>query len=304
MNSRTRIFCLALVAALSLVFYPPATLQAQDGAAAPDKGVAAEKAVVAPAPQAESETAYVAPHKALYAFKLVKIDSGNQLSNIAGQMFFELRDSCDAWTTDHRFDLQYDYAERPSADITSEFNTWESKDGATFHFSYKRMANEKIMKELRGTVAQEKNGKTSVSYHTPKDLAIELPDHTYFPVGHTLEVARNALAGSKFFNATVFDGSDEKGASLANVFIGKPVNAVAELDPDPALDIDLLNGRAWRVRLAFFDAKGKEPEPEYEMTAILHQNGVISDVVIDYPAFTIHQELTAIEALPLAEGCE
>lgn len=299
MKSLARITVIALLASLSLVFYLSGEPHAED-----QKAVAkAEEAVAITAPAPESDVAYIAPHKALYSFKLVKIDSGNQLSNIAGQMFFELQDGCDAWTTDHRFDLQYDYAERPSSDMTSEFNTWEGKDGADFHFSYMRKANEKVLKELRGDVHQDKNGKTRVDYHTPNDLKIDLPDNTFFPVGHTLEVVRHAMAGDKFFTATVFDGSDEEGASLANVFIGKPVNAVAELEPNPAYDMDLLNGRAWRVRLAFFKTDSQDAEPQYEMTAILHQNGVISDVVIDYPTFTIHQALSAIEELPLAEGC-
>jgi len=56
--------------------------------------------------------------------------------------------------------------------------------------------------------------------------------------------------------------------------------------------------------MAFFNMQKKESEPLYEMTAILHQNGVISDVIIEYPTFTIHQQLTAIEALPVAEGCK
>lgn len=308
MKAFTRISCIGLAAAGLLLVYAAGQPRAEDTAApakAEQTQTAApmEKAVATAAPAVTGEDVYVVPHKALYAFNLVKIDSGNQLSNINGQMFFELQDGCDAWTTDHRFDLQYDYAERPSADITSEFNTWEGKDGKTFHFGYMRKANDKVIKELRGTVEQDDSGKTDVTYHTPEDLELDLPDNTFFPVAHTIEVARQAMAGKKFFTSHVFDGSDDEGASLATAFIGKPVNAVAELNPDPAFDMDLLNSKAWRVRLAFFKADSQDAEPQYEMSAILHQNGVISDVVIDYPAFTIHQELTAIEALPLAEGC-
>ena len=39
------------------------------------------------------------------------------------------------------------------------------------------------------------------------------------------------------------------------------------------------------------------------MMVRLHQNGVVSDIVIDYDSFSVHQSLVALSALP-QPGCQ
>jgi hypothetical protein len=71
------------------------------------------------------------------------------------------------------------------------------------------------------------------------------------------------------------------------------------LDPKFA-DNPLLKSPAHRVRLAYFpaeDEKGNSfgAEPDYEMTMILHENGVVSSMQIDYEQFSLKGNLSALE---------
>jgi hypothetical protein len=58
-----------------------------------------------------------------------------------------------------------------------------------------------------------------------------------------------------------------------------------------------LRGPAWNVRLAFFPVRGTEAISDYEMNAVIHRNGIISDMRVDYKDFSVTQKLVALERL-------
>jgi hypothetical protein len=236
------------------------------------------------------------PHKALYDINLVATRSGSQIINIKGQMFYEWEPTCDAYITDHRFRLHYEYSDNPGFLITSDFSTFESFEGDSFNFSSRRKRNQDLYEEFRGMANKsDKGGK--VIYNIPEDESFELSKNAYFPMAHTLEMVRRAKAGEKFFNAVVFDGSDNEGPVEINSFIGKPVNVMAEIEPSDTLDMTLLNNDAWHVQMAVFPIGGDAPTSDYEMKMIFHENGVISDMLIDYDDFSVTQKLVALEAI-------
>jgi len=237
------------------------------------------------------------PHKALYDINLVATRSGSQIINIKGKMFYEWKPSCDAYITDHRFKLHYEYSDNPALLITSDFSTFESFDGDAFSFSSRRKRNQDLYEEFRGNANLTQDG-GEVIYKIPETEApLTLNHNSYFPMGHTLEMVRKAKAGQKFFNAVVFDGSDDEGPVEINTFIGAPVNVMSEIAPSKALDMTLLNNKAWHVQMAVFPTMDKTETSDYEMKMVFHENGVISDMLIDYEDFSVTQKLVALEAI-------
>ncbi|TVQ83688.1 MAG: DUF1849 family protein, partial [Micavibrio sp.] len=113
----------------------------------------------------------------------------------------------------------------------------------------------------------------------------------------------HARAGKKFFSARIFDGSDTDGPVEINAVLGRkiPESVVMESLKSPLalesgeIDKTLLQSPALSGRLAFFPLKSQESAADYEMTAVFHENGVISDIVIDYPDFSVSQRLLALE---------
>lgn len=241
------------------------------------------------------------PHKALYDIDLVATRSGSQIINISGKMFYEWKPTCDAWITDHRFNLFYEYADSPGMKISSDFSTFEGFDGKTFNFSSRRKRDGALYQELRGS-ADIDAAPARASFTMPEGLKYDLVPGTMFPMGHTIEMVKQARAGKKFFNATVFDGSDEEGPIQINTFIGKQANAMAEVKPSKNLDMALLNTPAWKVRMAVFPTENPEENADYEMSMIFHDNGVISDMLIEYDDFSVTQKLVALEKLD-GEAC-
>lgn len=241
------------------------------------------------------------PHKALYEINLVATRSGSQVINISGKMFYEWKPTCDAWITDHRFNLFYEYADSPGMKITSDFSTFETFDGESFNFSARRKRDNNLYQELRGrAVVADKGGEAS--FTMPDDLNFDLRQGAMFPMTHTVEMVKHAKNDKKFFQAVVFDGSDDEGPVEINTFIGKPANALSVVNPSNALDMSLLNTPAWNVRMAVFPTMDEEAISDYEMSMIFHENGIISDMLVEYDDFSVTQKLVALEKLE-GESC-
>lgn len=234
------------------------------------------------------------PHKALYDINLVSTRSGSQILNISGKMYYEWKPTCDAWITDHRFNLFYEYADSPGMRIMSDFSTYETFDGKTFNYSARRKRDGELYEELRGQADLSKV-KPAAMFNMPEGLLFELNEETMFPMTHTLNMIEGAKSGQKIFNSAVFDGSDKEGPVEINALIGKPVNAMNIVKANKSLDMSLINTPAWKARMAVFPLQNNEETADYEMSLVFHDNGLISDMLIDYDDFSVTQKLVALE---------
>ena len=248
------------------------------------------------------------PHKALYDIKLANVRSGSQILNISGQMFYEWQKTCDAWVTNHRFNLMYEYADSAPMRITSHFSTYEPFDGESLNFTSQRKRDGELFEEIRGSAKVKRDAGGVATFTMPAELEYDLPDGALFPIAHSFAVAQKIREGKKFYNAVIFDGSDEEGPVSVNTFIGKTVdNPIENLSETggkfdyAALDKALLESPAHNVRLAFFPLNNEEATSDYEMELVFHENSVISDMVIEYDDFSVKQTLIAAEKMK--DGC-
>jgi hypothetical protein len=220
-------------------------------------------------------------------------------------MMYEWESGCQGWTSNHKFDLIYEYADSPPMRITSDFSTYEPFDGGNFNFVAQRKRDGELFEELRGDATLKGDGAGEISFRVPPDVTYELPAGSLFPMQHTLAVHENIRAGKKFFNATIFDGSDQDGPVEINAFIGgKELDGAKVAPKGDMIDATLLDTKAQEVRLAFFPLSNQEAGAEYEMSLIFHDNGIISDMNVDYDDFSVTQKLVALEAKPITDLCE
>jgi hypothetical protein len=238
-------------------------------------------------------------HKALYDVSLTATHGGSQIVNISGKMYYELNKSCDAWSTAHRFYLNYDYADMPSMRRKSDFSTYEAFDGSSFSFSSRRMNDSEVFEEIRGSARKGEDGQLLVQYSMPEQPETAFKTNIRFPMTHTRDVLSAMAEGKQFFSATIFDGSDLEGPIQVNAFLGDDVDPK---DYGVSADIrahDLLSIPARHLRLAFFsdDSSGEGSSANYEMDMVFHKNGVIQHMDVDYKDFSIAQHLVALEAI-------
>jgi len=247
----------------------------------------------------------VAPHKAIYDVRLLSVRGDNQLADVRGSVYFEWTDSCENWSTSHNFKVKYDYEGMPAAQVVTDFDMLEAKSGETLYFTINRERNGKPHQEIRGAAEiglTDRNG--IVRYTLPEEMDKVLPSNTYFAVDHSLELIRRMKAGEVIFNAYLFEGSDLDDPTEVNAIIGKSVTPPEALLQIEEIDATLLESPARKVRLAFFATEEEDRDntlPLYEMSAVLHENGVVSNMIVEYPGFSVEQTLTALEGLEPAE---
>lgn len=278
-----------------LLFFP---LLAAPTSAAQPPAPAAATAAAAPS---------LALHRALYAFHMKTVDPGARLIDVGGKMYFEQDETCDAYTTEHRFTTEYQYADQRSVVDTSHYVSFESKDGAHFNFNARSEQDGELTEQLRGALERADDGTGKAVYSRPDDTTYDLPKGYLLPTAHTLEIIRRARAGEHFFSAVMFDGTDADGPAEVGTFIGKKA-AESEIRKIAAqnkkIDASLLTPDAWHVRMAIFPLLNREEsEPAYEMETILHDNGVISYALVNYKTLSIEQELTALDKIPPPKKC-
>jgi hypothetical protein len=242
-----------------------------------------------------------AAHKALYDIRLLATKSGSQIVNITGKMLYEWEPTCDAWISNHRFKLSYEYADTPPMNIVSDFSTYEPFDGKSIDYTSQRKRDGQLIEELRGSAEIDEKGKGAAVYTIPRGLEFDLPEGTMFPMTHTLNVIKAISEGKKIYNGTVFDGSDADGPIEINAVVGKALRANEIVKPSQNIDAKLVASPAHKVRLAFFPLSNASESADYEMDIAIHDNGVISDMHIEYDDFSITQKLVALEPLP--GGC-
>lgn len=237
------------------------------------------------------------PHKALYDVRLTSLKTGAQISNLHGQMFFEWKQDCEAWISDHRANLFYEYPEGGAVNITTDFSTYEGLDAKSLSFNTRREQGGKLFEEFRGYADLDEGGEGQARFTIPDGLTHQLPAGTLFPMQHTIQILQKAHEGVRFYNATIFDGSDDEGPHDVNTFISDKITVDAALPDTPALDKSVMEGKPWLLRMAYFPLKSEEENADYEMTLVAYDNGVVSYVAIEYEKFAIEQRLIALEAV-------
>ncbi len=245
------------------------------------------------------------PHRATYDIRLESARNGSQIINVSGKMTYSWESTCEGWVTDHSFALTYEYAENAPLHIDSKFSTLESEDGKTLRFFAVRKSNGEQIEALKGTATMNKDG-GKVIFEEPANLSYSLDPQTLFPMSHTLRLLNDAQTGKKFLSLPMFDGSDSEGPIQVSAVVGQsklfqPGKNVKmpEAALKPVKGADAL--RVWPLQIAFFPLEDKySAEPDYELKASLLDNGVITDMTIDYGDFRVGQSLKTLEVLPVA----
>lgn len=236
----------------------------------------------------------LADHRAVYEMKLSGEARTADLADVRGVMAYEWKDACDAWVTQQRIDMEYITAEGESETTTNSFSSWEAKNGSVFTFDNGHDREGMRIEAVKGSAQRRTAGPGVIEYTEPQRTTLDLPRDAYFPTAHTVELLRRAKAGEVVFSSGLFDGSDEEGVTEVNAIIGQ---AEPETLDRAVAKSPLVEGSAWRVRLAFFDPRSGESTPDYEMTIVINEQAVVTRLLIDYGEFSIEGRLKSIEKI-------
>lgn len=252
-------------------------------------------ALIASAPPAFAE---LLAHRAVYDLEMSR--RGGDVQGGRGRIVYELRgDACEGYATSVRQATTLIGPDGVETTLDVSATTFETGEGDAFDFRSQTRVEGRLVRNVEGRATRE-GDRLTVVLRTPQAREIEAgPEAVMFPAQHLLAVIAAARAGSRILATPVFDGGDagdEFYDSLA-VIGGEATGAFASPYPEIA------QGRRWRATISYFDRAPVEGErtPVYVVGFLLHENGVTSDMELDFGDFALRAAMTSFESFAPAE---
>ncbi|MGZ9720800.1 cell envelope integrity EipB family protein [Rhizobium miluonense] len=254
-----------------------------------------------PAAHAAGPSGLIA-HRAVYDLELKDASDRSGIAGMVGRMVYEFEGSdCAGFTTNFRFVTKIDTGDSTRVS-DQQTTTFEDLGKRIFRFETKSYTDSQLDKDVRGAATDDQKG-IKVDLSQPQSKQIELIE-SRFPTEHMLDIIHNAKLGKSFFEAQVFDGSDDGDKSLiATTVVGKQ-QTPAKDDPDADKAGPFAQTAFWPVSVAYFNEKSSgDAMPVYRMSFKLYENGITRDLTMDYGDFALTGKLTKLEVLD-SKACQ
>ncbi len=254
---------------------------------------------------AGKEPIKLTPHRAVYEMTLDDARSASGITGIDVRMVFEFTGSeCDGYSLNMRMVTQMTDSQGQTNLTDLRSSTWEQGDGQKFRFQSAQYLNDKLGDVTMGRAVRETPQEAvKVKLSQPSATELDLSGPLLFPTQHSFALIAAARTGQGLFQARVYDGS-EKGQKVydTTAFIGTEVQPGSDAKLEQvAKDKGLGELASWPVSIGYFEAKGGDLTPSYQIDFRLYENGVSRDLLIDYGDFSIHGTLTSLEYLKATE---
>lgn len=268
-------------------------------------------AVLAVAPNAWAGGVSLAPHQAVYEISLERASTASGITEMSGRMVYEIAGgTCSGYTQNMRFVTRV--IDRNGNAVVNDLRTssWEAAAGDKLRFNLSQYRGSELTETTEGEADREKSGSgIDIELSKPAARALQMEGKVYFPVQHSIALLKAAREGRRQFPAKLYDGS-EQGETVyeTNSFIGNELSKDAVLSGFPEQfrrDSGFNELPAWPVAISYYEpeARGIDAPPSYELAFRFHENGVSSNLLIDYGDFAIRGQLTDLKMLE-AEECK
>ena len=130
-----------------------------------------------------------------------------------------------------------------------------------------------------------------VTFELPKIADMKVDGVTIFPTEHFVDIIKAAQQGSASVNRRIYDGTGPGGLYDTTAVISEISKSDGKSDQNRK---KLQKLDSWWIDLAYFPLKINSAVPAYEIGFHLYQNGIITDLIIDYSSFAIRAVLTEL----------
>ncbi len=248
-----------------------------------------------------ASAATLASHRAIYDLAVSKMNGNSGYSSIEGKLAYELTGStCEGWAVSYRIANRYVEAEKGSRVLDTQLTTWESGDGLEMNLSQKQFIDNNLDSEERLVVKRPKAGVEANGTMTlPKELEFKILPEAMFPSSHQAHILETAIKGLARDSSLVFDGSDGEKMYKAITFIGKkrPPGSFT-LDKSNPQTETVRNLPSWPMTVSYYPAEDDQvATPVYQASFNVYENGVSTDLLMDYGSYVLKGTLTKLDLL-------
>ena len=237
-------------------------------------------AMIAGIPRADAVD--ILPHVASYDLSMRMPRGYDADVLVSGSAEMRTEDHCETWIMSAML-----IAHLKLGQLTEYFHgemlNVEAKDGSWFRFQDEETNSDGTVLSS-GEATAGKAGRISIEEPVP--LRTELPDGTFFPMQHTIDVLERAEKGERFMDHVIFDGGDGAATSQHTTF----VESREESD----------GHTVWNVKVSIF-SETDSAGPDLEVSARLRDDGVTDLISYDDGDVVLTLTLADFSELPASE---
>lgn len=247
----------------------------------------------------------LASFEALYEVRLKETRAGAAIAGYSGLMALSWVKECDGFRTNQS--IVADLTTVDGMVVLSEYSasTWEDTAQTMFRFFQTTKTNGHLIQDVAGRAERPAWGKEGViSYSKPEERHERLGADVMFPSMYTAALMAEARKGSLLYRGALFDGADEDVRFDAVASIGKRQRYKPTEEDGPDGETSEVPGQAvlsshtyWPVQLSYFGEDATEGLPQFQLSMRMFDNGVGTDMVLDYETFVLHAKLEELKVL-------
>ena len=228
-------------------------------------------------------------HKADYTLSMGKRNQTATVQDVKGKISFTLKVLCDGYSLKEDYLFQFFYETGEDVTILSHSDSWEHENGQLYSFDVREQNSFEPENIYTGyAILPPQSDIAEANYAGAYDDNLKLSNDIMFPMTYTRAIIDAAQKGKKFMSGKIFVNSTPEDAIMtATAAIGKKKQYKSALQ---------INGVTtsfyWPIDVAYFREDATEATPEYQIQMELHDNGVVTDFLINYGDFTINADIS------------
>ena len=244
------------------------------------------------------------PHRIAYEVSLGP--KTGALASANGLMALEFTgNACDGYATNFRQVTTLVNSDGQPNPLDFRVNLWESGDGASLRFTTRNQVGSRVTRDAEGEAKRNADGSMSVAMKRPAGKKGDFDGNILFPSMLTKAIVETVARGERRHNARLFDGSEsgdkvyEVSSSIGSALVGERNARVEDVLKGNALD----SVSRWPVSMAYYDETPGDRVPVYTMRSVTFANGVLSDIIFEFPEFSLRARATRYEPIS-GEPCK
>jgi EipB-like len=238
----------------------------------------------------------LASYRAVYDLTLAGTSTAPGLDAARGRIVLEFSgNECEGYALSFRqvMDLTGGEAGRRVSDLRT--TSFEEGAGKSLRFRSETRQGNRLVEETDGT-AERSQDQVKVTLRKPKASQLTLKGNPAFPTQHLKELISEARKGSRTYNRSIYDGSDDSQDALDTfALIGAQRQGADGLEAD-LVKAGWADQKRWPVSISYFEP-GETDEPSYKISYELFENGFGRALKLEYSSFAFIGTLTKLDPI-------
>jgi len=230
------------------------------------------------------------PFRAVYDLGLGEGASASALTSVSGRLVYELKGSdCDGYAVTQRFVSRTELAEGQLVYEDVQSASFEDLRAGSFRFVTRSRIDDELSLTAKG-YASHVSGAVDLLVSEPEPKVKSFSEDVLFPVEYLKGLIARTLNGERFFNALLFDGSEDGDQLFQTTISAGDIKFGHSEDGQP---FGLQGLRHWPVTVTYFDAEADSVTmaPVYSLSTHLYENGVTTSLEMAYEGFSMKGQL-------------